>query len=186
MRVALPFIACLYLSWPVCAGLIYTGLSYTGLIYTGLIYTGPVRADEVSFGLGQSRFNAETGADSAVFSALYRKDPFAEILSGSLAWQGSLDLHAKGDAFLGVGLGMRWMLNEAWFVEASVMPGLWHGAGARNDLGGTFQFRSTLGIGRWFDTGAGLSLSVTHESNAHLEAFNPGLETIFLRWHRAF
>ncbi|MFC3118764.1 acyloxyacyl hydrolase [Jhaorihella thermophila] len=43
--------------------------------------------------------------------------------------------------------------------------------------------RSLLGLGYRFGNGSALSLAVSHKSNASTSNFNPGANSIFLRWH---
>lgn len=141
------------------------------------------QAGEVVFGAGVSRFNEDRALDSPLLSASYRLRPFTAFLGGQLGWTAALDLQTRGDAFAGIGLALRWDLGSDWFIDASVVPGFWHESSRRNDLGGDFQFRSSLGIGRWIAPGHALSLVASHKSNANLNDFNPGLETLLLQWH---
>ena len=158
-------------------------------ILPGLVMTGDARpgfADEVIAGLGQSSFNSRDGKDSVVLSAEYRPDPFGRFLGAAASFAVAFDAHAEGDVFAGFGLGLRWDLNRRWFLDLSVMPGLWRASTPCNDLGGDFQFRSIIGPGyRLTDTSA-ISFVLSHKSNAHIEDRNPGLDMVLLRWHMAF
>lgn len=146
--------------------------------------TTPVSADEVVLGVGRSFFNGDQARDSAVLTAGYRREPFDGRFLGAMpAFAVGVDLHTTGDIFVGAGAGLRWSLGEAWFVDLSVMPGFYHDSRSGNDLGGSFQFRSSFGLGYRFDNRSALSLAITHKSNAHLNDVNPGVEELVLRWH---
>lgn len=86
-----------------------------------------------------------------------------------------------GSFWIGTGNKTQWELGGGWFFEGSSMPGLYI-AGDGEDLGGYLQFRSALGIGYEFDNGGTLSLHYDHRSNADIEDYNPGLETIGIRY----
>ena len=143
----------------------------------------PASADEIIGGFGPSFFNSVDGKDSPVFSVEYRPAASGRFLGAAAGLALALDAHGKGDVFAGIGLGLRWDLNRSWFVDMSLMPGFWHAATAGNDLGGDFQFRSTIGPGYRFADGSALSLALSHKSNAHIEDRNPGLDMVLLRWH---
>ena len=88
-----------------------------------------------------------------------------------------------GDAW--VGIGAKWttqsIVEGPFFIEASLMPGLYsHGDGP--DIGGSLQFRSSLGAGFEFDNGVTVLASYDHRSNADTQDLNPGLETIAVRF----
>ncbi|MFE3838570.1 acyloxyacyl hydrolase [Pseudogemmobacter sonorensis] len=146
----------------------------------------PVAAQELILGAGHSDFNAVRAENGAVISAEYRGRGFARILGAEAAFSAALDLHETGDAYLGAGLALRWRETERWFIEAGVMPGLFARSSSRNDLGGALHFRSFLGVGWRIDENSAISLAAIHKSNAHLESYNPGLNTLLLRWHRRF
>ena len=60
------------------------------------------------------------------------------------------------------------------------MPG-YYAQGDGPDIGGSLQFRSSLGMGFAFDNGVTVLASYDHRSNADTQDVNPGLETIALR-----
>ena len=92
-------------------------------------------------------------------------------------------LHDAGDIFLGGGLQAQRELGQGWFVETSVMPGVFFEGTAINDLGSTFEIRSVVAVGRELRGGRRLSLAFTHISNASIGDRNPGLNAINLRFH---
>lgn len=87
-----------------------------------------------------------------------------------------------GDAW--VGIGAKWttqsIIDGPFFVEASLMPG-YYAKGDGPDLGGSLQFRASLGAGFEFDNGVTVLASYDHRSNADTQDLNPGLETIAVR-----
>ena len=89
---------------------------------------------------------------------------------------------------LWIGAGGRWQERIGrgpLFVEASLMPGI---DMMHNDpaLGGNLQFRSSLGLGWEFGTGAQIVAAYDHRSNADTRGINPGLETISIRYSLTF
>jgi len=87
-----------------------------------------------------------------------------------------------GDIWIGV--GAKWTTHSLsdgpFFIEASLMPG-YYAQGDGPDIGGSLQFRSSLGAGFAFDNGVTVLASYDHRSNADTQDVNPGLETIALR-----
>jgi len=100
--------------------------------------------------------------------------PFQPTLGGS-----ATDL---GDVWAGI--GAKWttqsLSDRPFFIEAFLMPG-YYAQGDGPDLGGSLQFRSSLGAGYAFDNGMTVLASYDHRSNADTLDVNPGLETIALR-----
>lgn len=84
-----------------------------------------------------------------------------------------------------VGAGVKWttqgLIDSPFFVEASLLPGV-YSKGNGPDLGGAIHFRSALGAGYTFDSGATLTVFYDHRSNADTQILNPGLETIAVRY----
>ena len=77
--------------------------------------------------------------------------------------------------------GRRSRLSDSpFFIEALLMP-WYYTHGDRPDLGGSLQFRSSLGAGYAFDNGMTVLASYDHRSNADTLDVNLGLETIALR-----
>ncbi len=151
-----------------------------------LAAAGPAAAQEVVLGLGYADHNGAGGEDGAAFQIEYHAAPFGALLGAQLMGAAALDLTAAGDAFAGIGLLARWSGSGPWFVDASVMPGLYAEGEDGNDLGGDVQFRSALALGRRIGPGQAVSLALGHKSNAGLEDRNPGMTDLTLRWHRAF
>lgn len=83
-----------------------------------------------------------------------------------------------------VGAGAKWttisLIDGPFFIEASLMPG-YYTQGDGPDIGGSLQFRSSLGAGVAFGNGMTLLASYDHRSNADTQDINPGLETIAFR-----
>ncbi len=92
-----------------------------------------------------------------------------------------LSANGDGDAWIGAGVKTQWRFGGGWFAEGALMPG-YHDRGDGPDLGGSLQFRSALGVGYEFGSGATLSVHYDHRSNGGIETVNPGLETIGLRY----
>lgn len=88
-----------------------------------------------------------------------------------------------------IGAGGKWntqdLISGPIFVEASLLPGLYFDNNDE-DIGGLLQFRSSLGLGYEFSNGSTLLVSYDHRSNADTRDFNPGLETIAVRYAITF
>jgi len=101
--------------------------------------------------------------------------PFQPTIAASLT--------EEGGAWLGA--GAKWdtqdFIQGPFFVEASLLPGMYfdnHDV----DIGGILQFRSSLGVGVEFENGSTLLVSYDHRSNGGITEYNPGLETIAIRY----
>lgn len=151
-----------------------------------LLPAAPVAAQEMLAGLGYAAFNAESARDGGILAFEYHAAPFGRMLGADTMLAAAADVTTTGDAFLGLGLAARWPLGQRWFIDASVLPGYYSEGNDNNRLGGHFQFRSTLGLGRRLAGGGAVSLALSHKSNAETQERNPGLESLMLRWHLPF
>ncbi|MEO1778432.1 MAG: acyloxyacyl hydrolase [Pseudomonadota bacterium] len=145
----------------------------------------PASAQEWVVGVGATDFRAP-GEDSLALDLEYRHRPFVERRVVSLAWGAQLGLTGEGDGFVGGGLWARWQWPGGWFVDASVMPGLYGAGAAGNSLGAAVQIRSLLGVGKAFAGNTALSVAISHKSNAGLADANPGMNVYSLRYHIRF
>ncbi|OIQ32587.1 MAG: lipid A 3-O-deacylase [Alphaproteobacteria bacterium MedPE-SWcel] len=153
------------------------------LSFFTLIQCQTARAQEVAIGLGFGDFHAAQ-ADSGPFLSLEYLGARNWDLFGFEAGLGvSGQVHQAGDTFVGLGIQGQRALTKDWFVEVSVMPGLFSEGPAGNDLGSTIEFRSLVGLGRMLRNGRRVSLALSHISNASIADRNPGLNAISLRWH---
>lgn len=146
----------------------------------------PVAAQSVVLGAGYIDYTDRGGDDQAALSLEYHHTPFHEAGRLAIGLGGTLSTDTDGDTHLGVGIVGTYALDRNWFVEASVMPGIYSESSAANDLGNDFEIRSLLGIGYTFETGNRVSLAATHISNANTGDFNPGANSLLLRYHIAF
>ncbi|MCZ4269719.1 acyloxyacyl hydrolase [Tritonibacter mobilis] len=152
-------------------------------LVSALLHGPTLSAQELTFGLGYADFHADTAESGPYFSAEYLGVRDWQFLGFDTGFGLAGHIHETGDAFLGGGLQAQRPFGQGWFIEASIMPGLFFESSSRNDLGSTFEIRSLLGIGRDLRGGRRLSLALTHISNASLGDENPGLNTISLRLH---
>ncbi|ABF62956.1 acyloxyacyl hydrolase [Ruegeria sp. TM1040] len=148
-----------------------------------LLQSHALRAQELTFGLGHAEFNNEIAESGAYFSAEYLGPRDWQVWGFDAGLGVAGHIHETGDVFFGGGLQAQRDIGRGWFIEASLMPGLYFENEARNDLGSNFEIRSLIGIGRDLRGGKRLSLALTHMSNASLARENPGLNTITLRLH---
>ncbi|WP_417250561.1 acyloxyacyl hydrolase [Celeribacter sp.] len=141
---------------------------------------------EISIGAGYSDYSYSAGSDGAAFAVQYTFHPFYERGNFRARYATGFDLHETGDIHVGFGVAGRWDMANDWFVDVSVMPGLYFEQVPENDLGSTFEFRSQIGLGKYLANGNAVSLSLAHKSNASTTRFNPGVNSLLLRWHHAY
>ncbi|SEG07823.1 acyloxyacyl hydrolase [Jhaorihella thermophila] len=147
------------------------------------IMAAPVAAQQWVVGAGWSDYSYARADDSIIGTFEYHAAPFYVGANAEAGWALSGEVTGAGDGFVGGGAYLTYDLGPAWFLEASVMPGAFFEKPPVNDLGSTFEIRSLLGLGYRFGNGSALSLAVSHKSNASTSNFNPGANSIFLRWH---
>ncbi|MBO9444278.1 acyloxyacyl hydrolase [Ruegeria sp. R14_0] len=144
------------------------------------------QAQSVVFGAGYADFSDSNSKDQAVFAVEYQHRPFYEATRLSATWGGALTVDESGDVHVGAGLIGIYSFADRWFVEGSVMPGYFSESEELNDLGGSFQIRSLIGVGYTLNNGNKISLAITHKSNASTQEENPGVNSALLRYHLAF
>ncbi|WP_299555976.1 acyloxyacyl hydrolase [uncultured Tateyamaria sp.] len=150
-----------------------------------LMSTAAASAQEWTIGLGASDFG-DAGQDSVALDLEYRHTPFVEKRVLSVAWGANFGVTGEGDAFVGGGIWSRWQWDSGWFIDNSIMPGLYEAGTDGNELGSGFEIRSLLGVGYQFDNGHAVSAAISHKSNASLAEDNPGMNVYSLRYHFKF
>ncbi|RLJ98969.1 acyloxyacyl hydrolase [Ruegeria conchae] len=144
------------------------------------------QAQSIIFGAGYADYSHSDGDDQAIFSLEYQHRPFHEATRFSATWGGALSVDTDGDTHIGAGLIGVYSFADRWFIEGSVMPGYYSEGSDQNDLGGSFQIRSLLGLGYTLESGNKLSVAITHKSNASTQGDNPGVNSLLLRYHYSF
>lgn len=153
-----------------------------------LLVVLPVAADagDVVVGLGYADFSDDRAENSAILELELHSDPIWHFFGADWSLATAIVAHSEGDYFIGVGPSARWPLRNGWFVEASAMPGYFNAAEALNDLGGNFEIRTLLGIGRQISDRLSVSLAATHKSNANTADRNPGVNAVAVRARWSF
>ena len=146
----------------------------------------PAAAQEVSLGIGYSDFARPDATDDVAIALEAQSRPLALGDRAYLALAGATVVQAKGDLWIGAGLAIRLQPEEQWFFEISSMPGYYREASVGTELGGAFQFRTLLAIGRNLGEGRHVALAATHKSNANFAPKNPGVNTVLLRYGFGF
>ena len=143
----------------------------------------PSGAADWVLGPGSSDFDA--GSEAAVAVEVHGR-PLWSL--GGVEIGGAAGVVADGDGSVWIGAGLSALLDlgPRWFVEASVMPGVYDEGSAATDLGHGIEFRSLIGVGYTLNAATRLSLGFDHKSNAGLGARNPGVNTLSLRLRRTF
>ncbi|MEM7318481.1 MAG: acyloxyacyl hydrolase [Pseudomonadota bacterium] len=155
-------------------------------VFVLLVTPLAVSAQDYILGLGYTDFNRVASEDTPLIVAEYHLKPFYETDRLSANWALGLTAHTSGDFHVGFGLASTYSLGERWFLEGSVLPGGFFENDDANFLGGHFQIRSLFGLGYGFDNGNKISLGVTHISNASTTDENPGVNSVQVRFRRAF
>jgi len=140
-------------------------------------------AQDWTVGAGFADFSNGLSQDGGILALEYHHVPFHNASGLEIGLGGALTVHGVGDLHLGVGLVGLAALGNNWFVEGSVMPGVFIERHARNDLGSAFEIRSLIAIGLRFASGGALSVAMTHKSNASTAPQNSGVNSLVLRWH---
>jgi hypothetical protein len=150
------------------------------LAFCGLMATAPLQAQDLSFGLTT---DIDTGAVGGVVE-VHGAPVFGQTggLTGrwGVAARGDLD----GNAWVGAGFVLNLPVSDAFFVEASFMPGYY--AEGDRDLGGNLHFRSLVGLGYGVAPRGAVVLTLDHISNGGIDEPNPGAETLSLTYRMAF
>lgn len=136
------------------------------------------RAQQLVFGLGLNDYTRHGTDDALAFSAEYLGVPRWRPFGSEVGLGAALVGHSDGPVFAGGGVVWTHRFGRHWFVEGSLMPGLYSKAGSETDLGSNIQFRSILAVGR-----GNWSATFGHFSNGRLGSYNPGTNAFFLRWH---
>ncbi len=150
------------------------------------ISVSPAQAADWVLGVGYSDFSGDRAEDAVALTVEVHGAPRWVFGSVAVGFAAGAMIDDIGDAWVGVGLSGLASLGDRWFVEASLMPGLYEEGQGRNDLGDAVEFRSLIGLGYALDPDTRLSVAVDHRSNAGLGDDNPGVNTFSLRVRRAF
>ncbi len=151
-----------------------------------LTFASAAQAQSIIVGAGYADFSDSASADQAIFSLEYHHRPFHQAERFSATWGAAISSDKDGDSHIGVGLIGTYTFGDRWFLEGSVMPGYYNESLALNDLGGSFQIRSLLGLGYRLNGGNDVSIAITHKSNASTQEENPGVNALLLRYHFNF
>ena len=151
-----------------------------------VMISGAAGAQSVVVGLGYADFSYYQSRDTVTANLEYRYSPFYQGRAVNLSWGFGLGLDADHDYFVGAGLIAEWPLRQNWFVEFSLMPSYYEADKYENRLGGDLQFRALLALGRTLRSGDAVSLALAHASNASLNEFNPGVNSLLARYHVRF
>lgn len=85
--------------------------------------------------------------------------------------------------FLYAGTDQRINLGRFWFIDTGTSVGFYE-KGDGKDIGGEFEFRTGIAVGRRLRDGSRLSFGFFHMSNSSYYRRNPGMNSLLLRWSR--
>ncbi len=154
-------------------------LSSAFAIALSLGFSGRVAAQSIDIGLVMDYDNGGVG-----LQAEYHANPFFERGRFSTRWATAARIDADRDLWAGVGIAANLKLTNSMFVEASIMPGLYHAG--ETALGSNFEVRSLVGVGAQVSTSKAFILSIDHTSNATTGRLNPGSNAVSLRLRSSF
>ncbi|EAR50959.1 hypothetical protein OG2516_03123 [Oceanicola granulosus HTCC2516] len=141
---------------------------------TGCLAPEPV-TPRLSFQVANLEFQEESigGEIFADYATGEARGPFQPVVGFSYS--------SENSAWLGFGLRTAMPLFDTGLVaEGALMPGF-HATGDGPYLGGSLQFRSSLGMSYEFINEARVGVYYDHRSNADINRVNPGLETFGFR-----
>lgn len=156
------------------------------LIAALIAFAFPAAASEWVVAVGNSKYDFVSPHNAPFVSAEVHSEPLYQKNNFSTRVMGVASIHSGGTTFVGIGLSARLELKNDWFAEASVAPGYYNASGPKTELGSNFEIRSLLGVGRKLTNGDRLSLALAHTSNADTATVNPGVNSLLLRYSRAF
>jgi len=81
------------------------------------------------------------------------------------------------------GTDRRINLGRFWFIDTGTSAGFYE-KGDGKDIGGEFEFRTGIAVGRRLRDGSRLSFGFFHMSNSSYYRRNPGMNSLLLRWSR--
>ena len=154
-------------------------LSSAFAIALSLGFSGRVAAQSIDIGLVMDYDNGGVG-----LQAEYHANPFFERGRFSTRWATAARIDADRDLWAGVGIAANLKLTNSMFVEASIMPGLYHAG--ETALGSNFEVRSLVGVGAQVSTSKAFILSIDHTSNATTGRLNPCPNAVSLRLRSSF
>lgn len=103
------------------------------------------------------------------------------------AFQPTVGVSLSNQSAFWVGAGGKWttrrISDSPIYIEMSLMPGA-YARGDGPDIGFPLQFRGSLGAGIDFPNGSSLSVHFDHRSNANASEWNPGVETLGIRFSK--
>lgn len=158
---------------------------FTSFTASLLLFASSAAASDFVFGIGQDDIDGQ-GTEAAALQLEYHTDPIREYRWGSLSGMVVTQVDADRDTYFGVGVSMLRNLSNRWFFEANLSGGYYDQGRTGTDLGGNLQFRTLIGFGYHVSENARISLALDHMSNAGIEKFNPGRETVTIRYSFKF
>lgn len=155
-------------------------------VFLAVVCSPMAHAQSITFGIGHTKFVSGDASNHPIFSLEYQHAPFKSIGNWNFGAGGALSVDSNGDGHVGIGFFATFDFRNPWFIEASVMPGAYFNGSEANWLGGHFQIRNLVALGYALDDHHSLSLAFMHLSNADTTEFNPGMNSLLLRWRRSF
>ena len=110
------------------------------------------------------------------FSGKTQYGPLRPLFSGSVT--------NRGGVWVGAGFENTLNLINNFSASLTFMPGI-YSKGGEEDLGGWLMFRSGVGLTYEFSDVMSVSVMYDHRSSGDIWSYNPGLETIQIKFHNS-
>ncbi|MCI4355361.1 MAG: acyloxyacyl hydrolase [Vicinamibacteria bacterium] len=158
------------------------------VVVAGLAFIGGGFAARPSAPDDPGLFSGSAG----VFDVLNQNDPAAEFRVG-YRWERrgrvlrplvAAMVTSDGATYACGGVAYDLALGRRFVMTPSFAPGL-YAKGGGFDLGHVVEFRSQIALDYRLPRGARIGLSISHMSNAHLGAKNPGVDALVLNYSRS-
>lgn len=152
-----------------------------GIVLAAMAMVGPAAAENdvprISGGVGW--FDVLDDQDAAEFRLEYR---FGKTFLGFLKpWVG-VSANVDGGLYGAGGVLADFFLGDNVVITPSFGAGL-YSKGSSKDLGHVIEFRSQIEIAYQFENESRISFGLSHQSNAHLDENNQGVETAMIYYH---
>ncbi|MEX0349041.1 MAG: acyloxyacyl hydrolase [Paracoccaceae bacterium] len=116
-------------------------------------------------------------------------NPFFERPRFNLTGMATLLVDSERDVFAGIGVHSAWSFrNSRFFLEGSFAAGGFNQGGDSPPRKETdsFLYRTSIGVGTRLNETSRLSLTIDHLFNNDFKNYEPGSESILLRYSKAF
>ncbi|MCL6283375.1 acyloxyacyl hydrolase [Ruegeria sp. 2012CJ41-6] len=167
----------------------YTPRFLAWLIITFFLVFRSASAAEWVVGFGADDLFDSDGDPAVAGLVEVHTNPFLDRPRFNLTGMATLLVDSERDVFAGVGVHSVWSFpNSRFFLEGSFAAGGFNQGGDSPPRKETdsFLYRTSIGFGRHLSEISRLSLTLDHLFNNDFKNYEPGSESILLRYSRGF